>query len=90
VFLLYITWQDTADDAVFNAAGRACVADIKAAGNKLGVNVPFIYMNYADKPQDVLSGYGTNNLRKMAAASRKYDPNGVFQNLVPGGWKISM
>lgn len=88
VFLLYITWQDAADDDIFNTAGAACIADIKAAGDALGVTRPFIYMNYADQAQDVLGGYGAENKAKMEAASRKYDPEGIFQALVPGGWKI--
>lgn len=64
------------------------MAEIKAAGAKLGVNVPFMYMNYADQPQDVLGGYGAANVKKMVAASKKYDPNQIFQTLVPGGWKL--
>jgi hypothetical protein len=29
------------------------------------------------------------NVEKMKAAAKKYDPSGVFQKLVPGGFKIS-
>ena len=54
----------------------------------MGLNVPYIYLNYADDTQDVLGGYGDANKALMAAASKKYDPKGVFQKLVPGGWKI--
>jgi hypothetical protein len=88
VFLLYVTWENASDDATFYKASRACVAEIKAAGAKLGVNIPYMYMNYADEPQDVLGGYGSANVAKMLKASAKYDPNQVFQNLVPGGWKL--
>lgn len=48
----------------------------------------YIYLNYAGEHQDPLGGYGTANVAKMAALSKKYDPKGVFQKLVPGGWKI--
>lgn len=47
------------------------------------------YMNYADKSQDVLASYGEENVQKMKDAAAKYDPDGVFQRLVPGGFKIS-
>jgi len=28
-------------------------------------------------------------VKKMKAAAKKFDPSGVFQKLVPGGFKIS-
>jgi len=52
-------------------------------------NLPWIYLNYADKSQDVLGSYGKENLRKMREVARKYDPEQVFQLLCPGGFKIS-
>ncbi|KAK4196329.1 hypothetical protein QBC40DRAFT_313788 [Triangularia verruculosa] len=47
------------------------------------------YLNYADKSQNPLGSYGSENIRKMKATAAKYDPQGVFQKLVPGGFKIS-
>lgn len=52
-------------------------------------HVGFRYLNYADGSQDPLASYGADNIRKMKAAAAKYDPNGVFQKRVPGGFKIS-
>jgi hypothetical protein len=46
-------------------------------------------LDYADITQDPLASYGAENVKKMKAAAKKYDPQGVFQNLVPGGFKIS-
>ena len=45
-------------------------------------------MNYADASQDVLGSYGEVNVRKMLAVLRKYDPEGIFQKRVPGGFKL--
>lgn len=39
--------------------------------------------------QDPLASYGPESVKKMKAAAKKYDPFGVFQKLVPGGFKIS-
>lgn len=50
---------------------------------------PWIYLNYASPDQDVLRGYGPENVRRMREAAAKYDPDGVFQRLCPGGFKIS-
>ncbi|KAI0521296.1 FAD-binding domain-containing protein [Xylaria bambusicola] len=48
----------------------------------------WLYMNYADKSQDVLTSYGPENVKKMREAANHYDPDGVFQKLCPGGWKL--
>lgn len=48
----------------------------------------FQYINYAFQDQDPLGGYGNVSLAKIKAASAKYDPGQVFQNLVPGGFKL--
>lgn len=53
-----------------------------------GAFVDYRYMNYADASQDVLRSYGEENVRKMLAVSGKYDPEGIFQERVPGGYKL--
>ncbi|KAI1499515.1 FAD-binding domain-containing protein [Biscogniauxia marginata] len=50
--------------------------------------IPYRYMNYADGSQDVVVSYGEESVVKMRAVSQKYDPDGVFQKRVPGGFKI--
>ncbi|KAK1750379.1 hypothetical protein QBC47DRAFT_331922 [Echria macrotheca] len=47
------------------------------------------YLNYADKSQDPLSSYGEENVKTIKEVAAKYDPNGVFQTLCPGGFKVS-
>ncbi|KAI1120034.1 hypothetical protein F5Y10DRAFT_290424 [Nemania abortiva] len=51
--------------------------------------LPWIYMNYADRSQKVLQSYGADNVKKMKEVAAKYDPDGVFQNLCPGGFKLA-
>lgn len=89
MYLLYITWSDPAYDAALNKAAYDTVNDIKAKSVATGTSNPYIYLNYAGEFQDPLGGYGKANVAKLAALSKKYDPNGVFQKLVPGGWKIA-
>ncbi|KAL9024541.1 MAG: hypothetical protein Q9196_006446 [Gyalolechia fulgens] len=50
--------------------------------------IDFVYLNYADISQPVLQSWGSSNVNKLKAASKKYDPSGVFQTQVPGGFKI--
>ena len=49
---------------------------------------PWLYMNYAESDQDVLESYGSRNMERMRDAAAKYDPDGVFAKLCPGGFKL--
>ncbi|KAI0905186.1 FAD-binding domain-containing protein [Ustulina deusta] len=49
----------------------------------------FIYLNYAGDDQDPLGSYGASNIELMKDVAAKYDPAGVFQTRVSGGYKIS-
>ncbi|KAI1366793.1 hypothetical protein F5Y08DRAFT_119098 [Xylaria arbuscula] len=59
-----------------------------AASMEGGGLLPWLYMNYADKSQDVLASYGPKNVKKMREVADRYDPDTVFQTLCPGGWKL--
>ncbi|KUI58419.1 Bifunctional solanapyrone synthase [Cytospora mali] len=51
--------------------------------------VDWKYLNYAHDSQEVLQGYGQDNVQKIREAAAKYDPKGVFQRLCSGGFKVS-
>lgn len=74
---------------LFQAAGVELINRIRDYAERIGADNPYLYLDYADKPQDPLAGYGEENVKKMKATAEKYDPSGVFQKLVPGGFKIS-
>lgn len=67
---------------------EAGVAEIKAYAESLGAGVEFRYSNYCDGSQDPFASYGEESIRHMREVSRKYDPDGVFQFRVPGGFKV--
>ncbi|KAF6812975.1 FAD binding domain-containing protein [Colletotrichum musicola] len=48
-----------------------------------------VYLNYANTRQDVFASYGADNVKYLREVAAKYDPNGVFQTRIPGGFKIS-
>ncbi|KAF4456136.1 hypothetical protein F53441_1691 [Fusarium austroafricanum] len=54
-----------------------------------GAAVEWEYLNYADFTQDPLSTYGHKNVEFISKVAKKYDPKGVFQTRLPGGFKIS-
>ncbi|KAK0110414.1 hypothetical protein ONS96_002027 [Cadophora gregata f. sp. sojae] len=89
MYLLFISWTDAKDDKALHAAAYSVIDEIKAKSVETGTDNPFIYLNYAGEFQDPLGGYGKANVAKIAALSKKYDPQGVFQKLVSGGYKIT-
>ena len=83
-----ISWSSAADDAAVFRAASTFMSRANATAYAQGVGFPFIYQNYAALQQPVFQSYGQNNLAKLRAASKKYDPSGVWQNLQPGYFKI--
>lgn len=49
---------------------------------------PWLYLNYAAQDQDPIASYGADSVERLKAASRKFDPQGLFQRNVPGGFKL--
>lgn len=57
--------------------------------NSLEMGHPFEFLNNAAPFQDPLGSYGDENLQFMKNVAQKYDPDQIFQTLVPGGFKVS-
>ncbi|KAI8963633.1 FAD-binding domain-containing protein [Daldinia sp. FL1419] len=68
---------------------KAAIGEIETYAKSVSGDVGFLYLNYCDGSQDPFRTYGEENIKKMKAAAAKYDPTGVFQTRVPGGFKIS-
>lgn len=86
--LLSLTWENASDDAIVMTAAQLLMDEIEAAAKAKGVYNLFKYLNYADGGQDVIEGYGPENKAHLQATSRAYDPQGLFQKAVPGGFKL--
>ncbi|KAK5087911.1 hypothetical protein LTR05_002127 [Lithohypha guttulata] len=85
----YLAWQAPDQDDLFHSFGDAFIAELKDYAISIGADNPFIYLDYAYKTQDPLASYGKENYDHIKAMAEKYDPLGVFQTMVPGGFKIS-
>jgi hypothetical protein len=85
----YLSWSEAKDDELFIRSGRSLTEGIRRFAERKGTAVDYLYLNYADKDQDPLSGYGIDKVQFMKAVAQKYDPFGVYQKLLPGGFKIS-
>ncbi|KAK8123753.1 FAD-binding domain-containing protein, partial [Apiospora kogelbergensis] len=68
---------------------KAAFDDIEAFAAGLGASTSWLYINYCDPAQNPLATYGKEALDRLKEVSAKYDPDGVFQERVPGGFKIS-
>lgn len=77
--------QETASFPIVQAAIR----DMEDYTKSIDGAVAFRYLNYCNGSQDPLGSYGAENIKKMKDAAAKYDPTGVFQTRMPGGFKIS-
>jgi hypothetical protein len=83
-----IQWPSAKDDDTITTAAQTAISQINARAAALGLGHDFIYLNYAFPTQDPIASYGDDNVALLRAAARKYDPDAVFQRLVPGGFKL--
>lgn len=88
VFLADLSWSKAKDDGLFKKIGQTTIDQIDKYARSINKANEYIYLDYADQKQNPLRSYGTANLRKLREVARKYDPEAVFQNLVPGGFKL--
>jgi hypothetical protein len=50
----------------------------------------FVFQNHAFDEQNVFESYGTTNLRRLRSILQQVDPDGVFQKLQPGYFKLGL
>ena len=88
MYQIDLSWLNAKDDALFRKIGQTSTNQINHYAQSINKANEYIYLDYADQTQNPLRGYGAANLRKLREVARKYDPQAVFQTLVPGGFKL--
>lgn len=86
--LILSFWQNKEDDDKIQSTFRGAIEAIDKEAATRGTAVAYKYMNYAAPFQDPIGSYGKENKARLQAASKKYDPEGLFQKGVSGGWKL--
>lgn len=81
-------WDLAQDDETVKAWAARIFAKSAALAEREGLLHRWMYPNYATKGQDVYAGFGEENRRKMKEVQRKYDPEGIFDRLQPGYFKV--
>lgn len=89
MFLADLSWKDSRDDGLFKQISDSTITEINNYAKSINQDNEYVYLNYASKNQNPLRGYGSDNLRKLRRIAEQYDPEGVFQKLVPGGFKLA-
>ncbi|KAJ0159732.1 Bifunctional solanapyrone synthase [Colletotrichum tanaceti] len=89
LWLGLVTVNTEAQEAVARARMASAAARIEAFAASVGGDVNWRYLNYADPSQNPLKTYGDANVDFIRQVASKYDPEGVFQKRIPGGFKIS-
>ena len=83
-----VEWIGSEYDNAVNNWVVGTTAAINDATKAAAIFDEFNYMGDAAGFQDVYQGYGSANKDQLLDISRRYDPQRVFQTLLPGGFKI--
>ncbi|KAL2136869.1 hypothetical protein VTI74DRAFT_595 [Chaetomium olivicolor] len=88
IMLLSALWPDSASNSAVNQVAQQAISTVESRAEADGLLRKFQYLNYAAPYQTPLASYGTENLEFLKRVSSKYDPHGLFQDCVPGGFKL--
>lgn len=88
IFNLSVMWALQTDDELVLNACHNFITRTEDMAKQRDLLHPFLYMNYASQWQDPIAGYGAENKARLLEVSKKYDPEGVFQKLHPGYFKL--
>ncbi|ETS77927.1 hypothetical protein PFICI_09989 [Pestalotiopsis fici W106-1] len=78
--LLTMGWTEAADDERMYAFADYFITEFQQAAVELGASHPYLYMNYANKGQDIFGGYGQDIKDRLTFIQKDVDPNGVFRS----------
>ncbi|KAK2598780.1 hypothetical protein N8I77_012167 [Diaporthe amygdali] len=80
--------QDLPGGSAIEQAHNELLQAVEKLAKDKGVFLDFICPSFAGAEQNVLRGFGEDNVRKLKEVSHKYDPEGVFQKLQNNGFLL--
>lgn len=83
-----VAWWNKGDDSTVAAAIESLHDRLEVLVRKEGLALDYIFMNDANIKQPVITSYGQENVKRLRAVQKLYDPHRIFKKLVPGGQKI--
>ncbi|KAI9662346.1 MAG: hypothetical protein M1821_008513 [Bathelium mastoideum] len=84
-----VDWNNAEDDDTVRSVSMATTEKFKQLSQERGLEVDFLDLNDASRDQSPLPTYGEENVAKLKAVSKKYDPLQVFQTLQNDGFLLS-
>ncbi|ORY02756.1 hypothetical protein BCR34DRAFT_605485 [Clohesyomyces aquaticus] len=81
-------WTDSMHDEIVLSTYAKWLSRSHARAKEQNLDHRYLYMNYASQFQDPIKGYGEANVDRLRAIAKAYDPEGVFQRLQPGYFKL--
>lgn len=85
--MISISWTDPEDDGKIKATTQDFLRWSTDTAKQRNLLNRFIYLNYALNTQPVLASFGAENVRRMKAVQKKYDPKGLLK-VWKGGYKL--
>lgn len=83
-----VSWKRAGDDAVVIKTAEELIGHMEQEAKRRGVHHPYKYVNYCSASQNPYDGYGADKRQLLREASRKYDPQQVFQKGIIGCFKL--
>ena len=88
ILLVSALWPKSSSNVIVHDKAQEFMGKVEAKAKEMGLLKPFVYTNYANWSQRPLESYGKNSVDFLRRTARKYDPHGIFQRRVPGGFKL--
>jgi hypothetical protein len=89
IMMLNPTWNASSDDDRVHKGVETILAASRAMASEKGLLHRYIFTNYAYYKENLFQGYGEKSLAALRETSQKFDPKGIFQKAVPGGFKLN-
>lgn len=90
VCLLNTVHSNSTSDDIVSVEILKLLEKIDSLATERGLASRYKFLNYGYKGQKILEGYGKESTARLKSVSKKYDPTGLFQSVVPGGFKVSL
>ena len=81
-------WSNPSDNIELRRLFKLLIEQSKDTAKEHGLYHRFIFQNHAFEEEDVFGSYGRENLMRLHQIRQKVDPEGVFQILQPGYFKL--
>jgi hypothetical protein len=81
-------WSEASDTPKMTKFMRQLIARFRQTAEEKGMLHRYVFQNHAFEEQDVFLGYGGKILNGLRRIRRDIDPDGVFQKLQPGYFKL--